>query len=92
MVDGDELIPILDTSRFEDRQRYEKVMHRLRLDPAASFRGTAAWSEADEASVRAILADVAANGNMAIVETCRRFDDPSGVSNTSHPPWKHSAR
>ena len=77
MTQGSELIPILNLSRFDDRQRYEKVIQRLRLDPGAAFRTTAAWSEADEASVRAILADVAANGDAAVVEACRRFDDPA---------------
>src|SRR5215204_4006918 len=76
MAVGDQLIPILNLSRSEDRQRYESVMGRLRLDPGASFGKTAPWSEADEASVRAILSDVAAKGDQAIVETCRRFDDP----------------
>ena len=77
MMRGDELIPILDLSQFDDRQRYERVMRRLRLNPGAILGTSPAWSPEDEASVREILADVAANGEHAIVEIGRRFDDPS---------------
>src|SRR5688572_27890932 len=60
----------------DDRQRVEAILAKLRLDPAdlALLRGERAKQSAD---VAVIMADVAARGDEALVESCRKFDDPN---------------
>lgn len=70
------MIPVLHLSRVADRERAEALLRRLRLDPRDLILGT---SKDDEA-VRQILADVARDGDEAIVATARRFDDPDFVA------------
>ena len=66
------MIPVLHLNRNADRERAEALLRKLRLDPRDLILGT---SKDDEA-VRQILADVARDGDDAIVATARRFDDP----------------
>lgn len=66
------MIPVLHLSDAVDRQKAEALLRKLRLDPRDLILGT---SKDDEA-VRRILADVARDGDAAIVATARRFDDP----------------
>ena len=67
------MIPILRLSDEMDRQRAEVMLRKLRLDPRDLVTG---GSDEDRA-VRQVLSDVARRGDEAIVETSRRFDDPS---------------
>lgn len=67
------MIPILRLADETDRQRAEVLLRKLRLDPRDLVIGA---SDEDRA-VRQVLADVARRGDEAIVETSRRFDDPS---------------
>lgn len=66
------MIPVLHLSDAADRQKAEALLRKLRLDPRDLILGT---SKDDEA-VRQILAEVARQGDAAIVATARRFDDP----------------
>jgi histidinol dehydrogenase len=70
------MIPVLQLSDAADRQRAEGLLRKLRLDPRDLILGT---SKGDEA-VRQILAEVAREGDAAIVATARRFDDPDFTS------------
>ena len=67
------VIPIYRLSDELGRSAIEALLARLRLDPAdlALNRGERA---AQAAVVQAILADVAARGDEAIVEVSRKFD------------------
>lgn len=69
------MIALLRLSDAGDRTRVEKILARLRLDPAdvALQRGERAKMAA---AVQAILADVAQRGDEAIVDSARQFDDP----------------
>src|SRR5207248_3200335 len=69
-------IPILNLRDATDHQRVASLLKKLRLDPAdlALERGRLAG---DSAAVKAILADVAARGDAAIVDSARKFDDPN---------------
>jgi histidinol dehydrogenase len=69
------MIPILQTSTPADKQKVDGLINTLRLDPAelALNRGELAKQSA---AVAAIMADVAARGDAAVVESCRKFDDP----------------
>jgi histidinol dehydrogenase len=69
------MISILNLSVESERQQAERLLAQLRLDPreVAVAQGPRAK---DVAAVEAILKDVAARGDDAIVETARRFDDP----------------
>ncbi len=69
------MLPMLHPSIPDEARRIEQLLRRLRLDPAevALDRGDRA---AAAASVRQILADVAQQGDAALVEVCRKFDDP----------------
>jgi histidinol dehydrogenase len=71
------MIPILNMSVEEDRRRVEKLLRRLRLDPAEVALGTEAEASSDAAAVQRTLADVKERGDAAIVELARRFDDPT---------------
>src|SRR5438477_8408932 len=70
---SEDLIPIFKLPN--DHAGVEEILHKLRLDPIALTlsRGDLAKKAAD---VEAIVADVAARGDEAIVEVARRFDDP----------------
>jgi len=70
------MIPIYHTSSPTDRQSLETLWNALRLDPRdlALGRGNVAQAASD---VGKLLADVAQRGDEAIVESCRRFDDPN---------------
>jgi len=69
------MIPVLNLSAAADRDRVERLLAELRLDPGelASGKGERAKQAA---AVEKIIADVAARGDEAIVESSRKFDDP----------------
>lgn len=69
-------IPILRLSDPGDSDRVQSLLARLRLDPrdVALNRGDRAKAVA---AVTAILADVAERGDAAVVDSCRKFDDPN---------------
>ena len=66
------MIPVLRLNEAADRQRAEGLLRRLRLDPRDLILG----ASKDDQAVREILADVARDGDAAIVAAARRFDDP----------------
>jgi histidinol dehydrogenase len=70
------MLPILHLSNPGDRQRVEALLAGLRLDPIEIALSKGKLAEAT-ASVVQILADVAARGDRAVVDACRRFDDPN---------------
>lgn len=67
------MIPVLHLNRETDRLRVKSILARLRLDPAT----VALSSGPDIAAVQDVLADVAKRGDDAVVDSCRRFDDPN---------------
>jgi histidinol dehydrogenase len=69
------MIPTLQTNTPADKQKVDSLINKLRLDPAelALSRGEIAKQSA---AVAAIMADVAARGDSAVVESSRKFDDP----------------
>ena len=67
------VISILHLSDAADRQRAEALLRKLRLDP----RDLVTRGSDEDGAVRQILADVARRGDEAIVETARRYDDPT---------------
>jgi histidinol dehydrogenase len=67
------MIPIVHLHDAAGRDRAEKMLGDLRLDP----RNTLSLSAGPLAGeVRAIIDRVARDGDAAIVEICRQFDDP----------------
>src|SRR4051812_13079118 len=70
------MIPILHTKNEADGRRVEELLEALRLNPkeVAVAQGPRAKAVQD---VEKILADVAARGDDAIVESSRKFDDPN---------------
>ena len=70
------MIPIVQLSDAAGRQRVESLILRLRLDPrdVALSRGERAKRVA---AVNTILADVAERGDAAVVDSARKFDDPT---------------
>jgi len=69
------MIAILHLEDTSQRQRVESLLGRLRLDVAdVVLSGGPRARQA--AAVQEILADVAARGDQAIVDSCRKFDDP----------------
>jgi len=70
------MIPILKLSSESDERQVGELLGKLRLNPEdlAGARGERAKADED---VRKILADVAARGDEAVVESARRFDDPN---------------
>src|SRR5690242_3161099 len=68
------MIPILKLP--EGAAQVDEILRRLRLDPIelALSRGELAKKSAD---VAAILQDVAARGDDAVVDLARKFDDPN---------------
>jgi histidinol dehydrogenase len=69
------MIPILDLRQEPQRQRIEQILQRLRLDAVDFTLGEGERASQAEA-VRKIMADVARRGDEAIVDICRKFDDP----------------
>jgi histidinol dehydrogenase len=67
------MIPTLRLADAADRARAQSLLDRLRLKPADVVLGR----QQDVAAVTAILADVAARGDDAIVDSARKFDDPN---------------
>ncbi len=67
------MIPVLHLKRESDRLRVESLLGQLRLDPAT----VALAGGADVKAVQDVLADVAKRGDDAVVDSCRRFDDPN---------------
>ena len=67
------MIPTLRLSDPADRARAAGLLDRLRLKPADVVLG----QQQDVAAVTAILADVAARGDDAVVDSARKFDDPA---------------
>ena len=67
-----EPIPVLRLDDPRDHGRIEAIVQRLRLDPRALF----AVDDEATATVRATMRDVAERGDVAIVDSARRFDDP----------------
>jgi histidinol dehydrogenase len=69
------MIPMLYLSRHEDRERVEKLLDELRLDPAQLAMTDGRYARETQA-VQEIIADVAARGDEAIADNARRFDYP----------------
>jgi histidinol dehydrogenase len=69
------MIPILQFSVAADRAAVQRLLDDLRLDPANLAIGRGERAEQASAVAR-ILADVAERGDEAVVENCRKFDDP----------------
>lgn len=69
------MIPVLNLSDASDKNRIDAIVARLRLDPKemALARGHRAKMTSD---VQRILENVADNGDAALVEIARQFDDP----------------
>ena len=70
------MIPILKLKSESDERQVAQLLSALRLNPEelATAHGERAKAAQD---VQKILADVAARGDEAVVESCRRFDDPN---------------
>jgi histidinol dehydrogenase len=68
------IIPVINLQ--SDGPRVEQILKKLRLDPAdvALSRGDRAKQTAD---VQNIMLQVAQRGDDALVEICRKFDDPA---------------
>src|SRR5690349_9107999 len=68
------MIPVFELD--QDRQKVERLLQKLRLDPAdlVLSRGERAKQTA---AVAEIFADVARRGDEALVESSRKFDDPN---------------
>src|SRR5688572_5693477 len=69
------MIPVLHLADPAERRRCEALLAQLRLDPkeVAVAQGPRAK---EVQTVEKILADVAARGDEAVVESARQFDDP----------------
>lgn len=67
------MIPVLLLNQGDDRLRVESLLAQLRLDPAT----IALAGGKDVAAVQDVLAHVAQRGDDAVVDSCRRFDDPN---------------
>lgn len=71
------MIPVLHLNDAAQRRQAEALLRKLRLDPRDLILGTSK----DDQAVREILADVARQGDAAVVATARRFDDPDFAAN-----------
>jgi histidinol dehydrogenase len=69
------MLPIFRLNDASDGQQVEKLLLRLRLDPAELAAGQGELAR-QMAEVQQILADVRRRGDDAIVEIARKFDDP----------------
>jgi histidinol dehydrogenase len=67
------MIPTLRLADSADRARASALLNRLRLKPADVVLS----QQQDVSAVNAILADVAARGDDALVDSARKFDDPN---------------
>jgi histidinol dehydrogenase len=67
------MIPILKWTDAADRERAQKLLSELRLNPQDIITG----HSKDADAVRAILTDVSQRGDDAIVESSKKFDDPN---------------
>ena len=67
------MLPTLRLSDPADRNRATGLLNKLRLKPADLVLG----QQQDVAAVNATLADVAARGDDAVVDSARKFDDPN---------------
>jgi histidinol dehydrogenase len=70
------MIPILRLSSESDERQVSDLLTKLRLNPEdlATAQGERAKAIED---VQKILADVARRGDDAVVDSCRKFDDPN---------------
>lgn len=71
------MIPVLHLNDAAQCGQAEALLRKLRLDPRDLILGTSK----DDQAVREILADVARQGDAAVVATARRFDDPDFAAN-----------
>jgi histidinol dehydrogenase len=69
-------IPVLKLDSADDRKKVEAILKALRLDPKALALAEGELSS-QSAAVQKIMADVAERGDEALVEICRKFDDPN---------------
>ncbi|HZL34683.1 MAG TPA: histidinol dehydrogenase [Tepidisphaeraceae bacterium] len=67
------MIPIFRLDDAQGRRQVEALLGRLRLAPADVVFGRGL----EAAAVNEILADVARRGDAAVVDSCRKFDDPN---------------
>jgi histidinol dehydrogenase len=67
------MIPILNLGDAAGRQRADQMLAELRLDPRNSL---AQSTGSVAAEVRQVIDRVARDGDSALVEICRQFDDP----------------
>src|SRR5438093_1992918 len=72
------MIPVLQLSR--DANQVEQLLEKLRLDPMETALNVGERAQ-QAADVQAILADVAKDGDEAVAELARRFDDPAFTAN-----------
>ena len=70
------MIPLLYLNNPDQRQRVEKLLSDLRLDPANAVLERGERIEQDRV-VRQIMADLAKRGDPALIDSSRKFDDPS---------------
>lgn len=69
------MIPVYQMNLPQDSARIDALVARLRLDPAGLALGSGPRGEKVRI-VNATLADVAARGDAAIIDSARQFDDP----------------
>lgn len=65
------MIPVLHLNVEAERAQVEQLLHKLTLDPRELL------DDSDAINVTRIIQDVASRGDEAIVESSRKFDDPS---------------
>jgi histidinol dehydrogenase len=70
------MIPILHLNVAGERSRAERFLAELRLSPLDAILNRGRRMEQSNA-VRQIMADVAQRGDVALVDSARKFDDPS---------------
>ena len=69
------MIPVLNLKIEAERQQVEQLLRKLRLDPTEVALNAGERGE-QAAAVQKTLADVAARGDDAVVESAKKFDDP----------------
>jgi histidinol dehydrogenase len=72
--DAPAMIPIFNLGDSTGRQQAEQLLAELRLDPRNSLAQTAGSLGIE---VRQIIERVARDGDAALVDICRQFDDPN---------------
>src|SRR6266545_1543577 len=70
------MIAILHLNDAGQRTRVQELLAKLRLDPRELSTGTGGRGKMAE-DVQKILEDVAQRGDAAVVDSCRKFDDPN---------------